>query len=78
MTEWECGLCMITCGRDRVFGGREAIREHLRDHDLREDSIDTYLTRRSGQQATLSTVTDGGSERTASTDFERSEGTDGE
>jgi len=51
--KYECSLCMITPGKDRLFGDREEIREHLLDHGLPEDSVPTYLREVPGEQTTL-------------------------
>jgi len=52
--KYGCWLCQISPSSDATTGNREMIRSHLlNDHSLREESIETYLRERTGEQTTL-------------------------
>ena len=46
---FECGMCMITPRRDRLFGTRAEVKTHLREeHDITD--YDLYVTDATEQQ----------------------------
>lgn len=56
---FRCGLCMVSPSRDGFEGSREDVVAHLRnhgEHGVREESIETYLCKIRGEQATLTEV----------------------
>jgi len=71
---FRCGLCMVSPSSDGFESDRETVRKHLHDHNIPEESIETYLSPVRGEQSTLITATDGGSTADkSSTDTNREE-----
>ena len=50
VTQFECGLCMVSASADRFITDRDTVVEHIHDHG--SDDIDLWLTEAT-EQTTL-------------------------